>query len=82
MGLRLTQLAFGIAPAGEAKRMVEEKPAAFAKAATQATAAAARAALAAPFNPFAGPLAAQGAFVASLGRKVKANRKRLSKPRR
>jgi len=82
MGLRLTQLALNSAPAGEAQRMVQEKPAAFATAATRATAAAARAALAAPFNPFAAPLAAQAAFTASLGRKVKANRRRLSRKRR
>ncbi|MEA2984913.1 MAG: hypothetical protein QOD94_1167 [Alphaproteobacteria bacterium] len=82
MTLRTWGLAWGTATASERSLMVDEKQPAFATAALAASDAAMAAAMLRPFDPAGACHAAAGAWSRSLTRKVRANRKRLTRPRR
>ena len=82
ISLRTWALAWGTAAASERSLMVDEKQPAFATAALAASSAAMAAALSRPFDPAGASQAAAGAWTRSVSRKVRANRKRLTRPRR
>lgn len=79
MGLRMAMMAWDTAPKGEARRMVEEKPTAFANAAFDAAEAAGRAMLRAPFDATAMTLAASSAWTRTLAGTARGNRRRLTR---
>jgi hypothetical protein len=82
MTLRTWALAWGTAAASERALMMDEKQPAFATAALAAWTAAFATAMMRPFDPAAAHQAAAAAWTRSLTRKVRANRRRLTRPRR
>ena len=82
MALRTWALAWGAAAASEQSLMVDEKQPAFADAALAASTAAMTAMIARPFDPAGACYAAAGAWTRALTRTARANRKRLTAPRR
>jgi hypothetical protein len=82
MTLRTSALAWGTADASEQALMVDEKQPAFAAAALAASTAAMTAMMLRPFDPTGVGYAAAGAWTRSLARKARANRRRLTAPRR
>lgn len=79
---RMSLMARGAMPAGEAVRMVAEKPVAFAKATVAAGAAATGAMVRRPLHPLAAFGAAAQTWTRTLTRTVSANRQRLSRRRK
>ena len=77
MALRLWLLACGTAPPREQRRMFEEKPAAFRRAAFDSWVAANEAAWRRPFDPLAAALAGTAAWTTALTRRTSSNRRRL-----
>lgn len=82
MTLRTWALAWGTAAASERSLMVDEKQPAFAAAALAASTVAMTAMILRPFDPAGAYYAAAGAWTVSLARKARANRRRLTAPRR
>ena len=79
---RVSLMARGAMPAGEAIRMVAEKPVAFAKAGVAAGAAATGAILRQPLHPLAAFGAAARTWTRTVKGTVSANRQRLSRRRK
>jgi len=77
IALRTWMLGANLAPAGEAQRMINEKQAAFAKAAVAAWEASFSAAWQHPLDPARATFAGAAASTASLTRKTRSNRRRL-----
>jgi hypothetical protein len=75
--VRSSLLALHAAPAGEAARMVSEKPQALLTAALAGSVAAGRAMAARPFDPLGATLDAAAAWTRVLAPKVRRNRRRL-----
>jgi hypothetical protein len=75
--LRTWLLSWGLAPAREQHRMVEEKAGAFLRAGVAAWAAAGSAAGRQPLNPLAAALAGTTAWTGALSHRARSNRRRL-----
>jgi len=73
---------WGLGPHDEHQRMVDEKGPAYARAALDAWQASVVAAARAPFDPAHAVLAGTDAWIGSLSRRTRANRRRLTRPRR
>lgn len=79
MALRFAVLSYRGAHSPESRRMVEEKPTAFARAGSRAFTVAVRALAERPYDPYGAYLHATSAYTASVARKVRNNRRRLIK---
>lgn len=80
MTLRIALLSFhGTHNPEEGRRMVEEKPTAFARAGSRAFSVAVRALAERPYDPYGAYMHAASAYTASVTRKVRDNRRRLIK---
>ncbi len=79
MTLRMALFTYQGGDIPESRRMVEEKPAAFARAGNRAVSVALRSLAQRPYDPYGACLDAASAYTASVTRKVRRNRRRLTK---